>query len=156
MDKKYDTDNIRSIFSFSLQPKNSCGAYGNVLTIRPDGNLSMCANLMEDKFNVGNIKTMSMEQIQENVTQKKKSSVIKDIFLLENHNYCESCDVKYFCSGPCAAEAKDLNDYLSLKQGCYLNRVFLRYTLYIYNCKLNFQENLLSLEKHLQEAIQSL
>ena len=72
INKGYYEDTLTGCYSGSLQPKRSCGAFGNILAIHPDGTTYMCSNFKEKRYSMGNIRQKDMEEICKNLGAKDK------------------------------------------------------------------------------------
>ena len=68
--KEYYEDNIVNAFLSGVQVKKSCGGYGNILSIKPDGKLSLCCNIDDVSCEIGDIRKNSIEQIKNSIEKK--------------------------------------------------------------------------------------
>ncbi|WFR56976.1 radical SAM protein [Anaerocolumna sp. AGMB13025] len=140
LEKKYYTEELSGVFMPRLQAAKGCGGYGKLLSIQPDGNLYMCSNIREDVCELGNIINDCLETVLCKWEEKLKEVRIKDMFLVKEKSMCSKCRVKYFCTGPCAAEG--LLDPAYLKRNCRLNLIFLKFMMFYYERKRSLEENL--------------
>ncbi|WP_455718089.1 radical SAM protein [Anaerosporobacter sp.] len=80
---------------------NYCGAVYSILNIMPDGNVFPCPNLIEDRWNIGNIISEDYCTILENAIAQNE--------LISRHvekvSSCIDCSLKYLCGGGCMANA---------------------------------------------------
>lgn len=81
-----------------MQVKKSCGGYGNILSIKPDGKLSLCCNIDDVSCEIGDIRKNSIEQIKNSIEKKIDDIEIKRMFLVDEMKGCQECSVKYFCT----------------------------------------------------------
>ena len=102
--RRYFEDTLVGAYIGNLQAKKCCGAFGNILAIHPDGSTLMCGNFKHKKYSMGNIKTKSMEEICKDLDEKLSDVAYEAEFFVDKQKMCSGCDVRYFCSGPCAAE----------------------------------------------------
>lgn len=102
--RRYFEDILVGAYIGNLQAKKCCGAFGNILAIHPDGSTLMCGNFKHKKYSMGNIKTKSMEEICKDLDEKLSDVAYEAEFFVDKQKMCSGCDVRYFCSGPCAAE----------------------------------------------------
>ncbi|MGB8454678.1 MAG: radical SAM protein [Anaerocolumna sp.] len=147
MDNEYYTNNLAGIFMPKLQAAAGCGGYGKLLSIQPEGKLYMCSNIRETVCDLGNILTDSVDEILTKWNEKLKEKQIKDMFLVGEKEICSQCSVKYFCTGPCAAES--MQDSPDFKRICGLNRIFLQFMMFYYEGKRSLKENLYCLMDYL-------
>ena len=139
--KEYYEDNIVNAFLSGVQVKKSCGGYGNILSIKPDGKLSLCCNIDDVSCEIGDIRKNSIEQIKNSIERKIDDIEIKRMFLVDEMKGCQECSVKYFCSGPCAAEVLVSHSRPSCKQ----KKRLLKYMMFDYDERLDVKENIQNL-----------
>lgn len=148
----------KPLFTMGQQPiqvRDSCGAYGKVLAIFPEGNVYMCQCLEDDAFRLGNILEDSPCQVSEKLSCMLKEKEIRKKFCIEEKAECSGCEYRYLCGGNCpiAPEKKEATCYLTKKmidyqlfyQGlCHNKRDLLtKYIQYLETVKdgLLYQEN---------------
>lgn len=72
LEKEYFDEGLTANYSGDIQPQRSCGAFGNVIAIHPDGTTFMCANFKDKQFSMGNVRENSMEELCEDLLKKQK------------------------------------------------------------------------------------
>lgn len=155
LEKKYFEDNLTGGYDGDLQPKRSCGAYGKILAIHPDGITYLCGNFKETRFSIGNIRTSSMDEIQADIAEKRESSVYQSIFHVDEMNMCRECEMKYICSGPCIAEvAENREDDSRLKSKCLSKKMMLQYAMFYHDRNKSVEENLEFLAKYMKSYLE--
>lgn len=123
----------------NLYPQRSCGAYGKVLAIHPDGEVFMCANLVNEQYSIGNIKKNGVNTVLENLSKKLQDKEIKKVFLVDNAIECRRCKYIYFCNGKCAAETVER---FGSEDFCYLKKKMLEFKLFYIDKKKSKLENI--------------
>lgn len=129
----------------NLYPQRSCGAYGKVLAIHPDGEVFMCANLVNEEYSIGNIKENGMNTVLDNLSKKLKDKEIKKILLVDNSSQCRTCKYIYFCNGKCAAETIKSNEN---GDSCYLKKKMLEFKMFYTDKKKGKLENIYCMRKY--------
>lgn len=122
--QKYETKILANILGGVIQVEKSCGAYGRVMAIFPEGNIYMCQCLEEPKYCMGNILTNTAEDIQINLEKMLLDNEIKATFHVESKDICNECDYRYLCTGKCPISA-DQEDY-----DCYYIKKKIDYRLF--------------------------
>lgn len=154
LEKNYLEDNLTNNYDGILQPKRNCGAFGKILAIHPDGTTYMCGNFKNSNFSMGNIRTMSMDSICEDLNSKKESSIYQNIFYVNKNEMCKDCHIKYICCGPCIAEmAENSADYTSMKAKCVSAKIMLEYAMFYFERNRTREENLRGLESYIKEYL---
>lgn len=152
--KGYYEDTLTGCYSGSLQPKRSCGAFGNILAIHPDGTTYMCSNFKEKRYSMGNIRQQTMEEICENLYTKIKDDNYISEFWVDRQKMCNGCKMMYFCSGPCIAEAAENREYMEqMEKKCFTTRAMLNYSMFYYDTKKSVEDNLKVLEQYLRTVL---
>ena len=95
------------------------------------------------------IKTISMEEICKDLDEKLRDVAYEAEFLVDKQKMCSGCDVRYFCSGPCAAEKAE-NDLKNMQKKCFATKIMLRYAMFYYDTKRSVEENLKVYQKYLE------
>lgn len=147
--RRYFEDILVGAYIGNLQAKKCCGAFGNILAIHPDGSTLMCGNFKHKKYSMGNIKTKSMEEICKDLDEKLSDVAYEAEFFVDKQKMCSGCDVRYFCSGPCAAEKAE-NDLKNMQKKCFSTKIMLRYAMFYYDTKRSVEENLKVYQKYLE------
>lgn len=105
----YDGRIIRKIDSFYNNEFkfSDCGAIGaNQLAIKPNGDICICHGYLKtDKYVIGNIKELSIEEIMNSDEIKfwKERNTL-------NNKKCLNCNALFICGGGCAIQAEALFD----------------------------------------------
>jgi len=154
LEKEYFDDGLTGNYSGDIQPQRSCGAFGNVLAIHPDGTTFMCANFKDRQFSMGNVRQQTMAELCEDLKHKTESPELEEKFCVDKIKMCEECWVKYFCSGPCAAEVAENGGVPELVDNkCLSRRALLQYCMFYYDKKKSKKENLQFLVRYIEEIL---
>lgn len=152
--QKYFEDTLTQAYVGNLQPKKNCGAFGNILAIHPDGTTYMCGNFKDKRYSMGNIKYQSMEEICNDLTGKINSPVYEKEFSVDQKEMCSGCEMKYFCSGPCAAEAAENRENPEqMERKCLTTRIMLKYAMFYYDSRKSVEDNLIYLKDYLSRFL---
>lgn len=152
--QKYFEDTLTGAYIGNLQPKQSCGAFGNILAIHPDGTTFMCGNFKNKKYSMGNIKYQSIEEICDDLTGKINNPAYEKEFLVDEKKMCSECEMKYFCSGPCVAEVAENTENLEqMGRKCFTTKIMLRYAMFHYESKKSVEDNLRFLKGYLSHIL---
>lgn len=75
----------KSLFTMEqpIQVRDSCGAYGKVLAVFPEGNIYMCQCLEDDTYKLGNILKDSPYQVYDNLSRMLNQKEIKMTFCVQ-------------------------------------------------------------------------
>lgn len=119
-----------------IQVRDSCGGYGKVMAIYPEGNIYMCQSMEKSRVGVGNILTDTPQSILENFEKLLNSDYIKEMFCVAHKKICKDCDYRYICGGKCAA----IDD--SCEYRCIFTKAMLKYSLFHYDYRKQTKENL--------------
>lgn len=117
----YENKKLSGITDSIMQIRDSCGAYGKVMAIFPEGNIYMCQCLENENFCLGNVKNDSPEEIRKHLMEKLKQENIKKTFCVDYKSNCRKCDYKYFCAGKCPISTGDT---------CHLLKEMINYQLF--------------------------
>lgn len=145
----YFIPEFERILFFKLAAKTSCGAWGNILSMQPNGDLYMCPNLQEAQYYYGNIFDDKIEDLKQNIKNKIEEKEIDSCLNVDRRKLCIGCRIKYFCTGTCAAELK--NEDIPEERLCNINLLFFNFMLFYYDKKKGMEYNLKLLKKHIQE-----
>lgn len=134
--KGYEDKPLFSMFQQRIQVRTSCGAYGKVLAVFPEGKVYMCQCLESSEYCLGNILEDSAEVIEQNLAQKLNDHSIKSTFCVEEKAQCKECEYAFLCGGMCpvSERTKDNN--------CYFLKKMLDYQLFERNTKDTSKEQL--------------
>ena len=154
INKGYYEDTLTGCYSGSLQPKRSCGAFGNILAIHPDGTTYMCSNFKEKRYSMGNIRQKDMEEICKNLGAKIKDDNYTSEFLVDRQKMCCGCKMMYFCSGPCIAEtAENRENMEQMEKKCFATKAMLNYSMFFYDSQKGVEDNLKALVQYLRTVL---
>lgn len=134
--KKYDNDKLLSMTQSIVQVKQSCGGYGKIIAIFPEGNIYLCQCLENDEYKVGNVLNQTPEQIKKSVKDLLQMDKIKSAMCVDYKKVCNKCNYRYLCTGKCPVSANK-EDY-----ECYYIKAMLNYYLFYNTEKLSFSEKL--------------
>ena len=154
IEKRYFEETLTASYNGTLQPKRSCGAFGNILAIHPDGTTYMCGNFKEERYSMGNIRYQSIEEICENLSEKLSNDDYTNEFFVDRQKMCEECNMMYFCPGPCTAEAAENRTNMEqMRKKCYSSKAMLNYAMFYYDTAKSVEVNLKFLEEYLQTVL---
>ena len=157
LEKEYFDEGLIANYSGDIQPQRSCGAFGNIIAIHPDGTTFMCANFKDKQFSMGNVRENPMEELCEDLLKKTEDPELERQFCVDKITMCESCWAKYFCSGPCAAEVAENGGIPEqVDNKCLLRKALLKYCMFYYERKKSKKENLQFLAQYLEEILQGI
>ncbi|MCP1103355.1 radical SAM protein with 4Fe4S-binding SPASM domain [Aequitasia blattaphilus] len=151
--KQYLEETLAGSYLADLQPKQNCGAYGKILAIHPDGTTYMCGNFKDKKFSMGNIRQLSIEEIQVDLKNKKQAEKYQQIFRVDKNKGCIGCEYQYFCPGPCAAEMAESEDRLAGTDKCIYTKLMLDYAMYYYRRNESIESALTRIASYLNVVI---
>lgn len=110
-----------------IQVINSCGAYGKVMAIFPEGNVYMCQCLEEEQFKLGDVLSEDSESIEKTHRFLLDQEYVKESLCVDSNEMCKRCDYRYLCGGKCSAAAEKETD------GCYYVKRMIDFRLF-YTC----------------------
>lgn len=154
LEREYLEEELTSNYSSAIQPQRSCGAFGNIIAIHPDGTTFMCSNFKDHQFSMGNIREHSMEELCDDLQKKIENPELKRKFCVDEINMCKECEIKYFCPGPCAAEVAEnggVPEFVDSK--CMLRKALLIFSMFYYDNKKSKKENLQFLVRFLKDIL---
>ena len=155
LEKEYFDDGLVRNYFGELHPRRHCGAYGNILSIHPDGTIFLCGNFKNKEFSIGNIRIESTAELYANLAKKIESAKMEQKFCVDKIEECKGCWAQYFCSGPCAAETEENGGIpQNFMNKCFAIRALLHYSMFYYDIKLNRKENMLKLEEYLEDILE--
>lgn len=150
----YFEDTLTGCYVGNLQPKKSCGAFGNILAIHPDGTTYMCGNFKEKRYSMGNIRLQPIEEICESLYEKTRDDNYMEEFLVDRQKMCADCEMMYFCTGPCIAETAENRDNMEqMEKKCFATKAMLSYAMFYYDSHKSVEDNLKVLEKYLHSIL---
>lgn len=130
-----------------IQVKTSCGGYGKVMAIFPEGDIYMCQCLEEESYRVGNILEESPGQIDSKMEEMLEKEVIKSTFCVDKKPICNTCDYRYLCTGKCQASPNQ-DDYT-----CYYIKGVLDYQLFYKKQNSSHKEALIDYISFLEKLL---
>ena len=136
LEQGYENTKMADGFHQRIQVRNSCGGYGKVMAVYPEGDIYMCQCMEKKQVRMGNILTDDSEKIMETLDYLLHSSEIKKLFCVEYKDVCKECDYRYICGGHCAASNEEY-DYQ-----CVFLKAMLNYVLFYYNVQHGRKRNL--------------
>ncbi len=134
--KGYEDKPLFSMLQQRIQVRTSCGAYGKVLAIFPEGNVYMCQCLESPEYCLGNILEDSAEVIEQNLAQKLNDHSIKSTFCVEEKAQCKECEYAFLCGGMCPVSERTKDN------SCYFLKKMLDYQLFERNTRDTSKEQL--------------
>lgn len=150
----YLDDHFISGYLDNLQPKKSCGAFGKILSIHPDGTTYMCGNFKHHDYSMGNIRNHTMQEITDNLRKKLNSDEMKRRFCLEHNPVCMECSEKYFCPGPCAAERTTYTPEMEKNDTkCLSKRAMIHFNMFYYDKDKSVKKNMEAMTGFLKKVI---
>lgn len=132
----YENKKIGGAFYQRIQVRNSCGGYGKVMAIFPEGDIYMCQCMEQNQVRMGNILADEPQKILQELENLLKKDEIKRLFCAEHKEICKECDYRYICGGRCMA-SEEPYDYR-----CIFLKAVLNYVLFHYDSKENRKKNL--------------
>ena len=141
IEKKYKSKGLLDLIYTFLRPRKNCCAYGEMLSIYPDGKIFMCHSMPKKDFELGNIKTTPPSKLYTNLDENTSKENIKKLFIVDNMDICNDCSAKYFCSGICAADKINCNNIERLTITCTIRKIIINYILFYYNEKYSLIDN---------------
>ncbi|PXV93356.1 radical SAM protein with 4Fe4S-binding SPASM domain [Lachnotalea glycerini] len=133
----------KKLFSFMLkniQVQNSCGAYGRVIAVFPEGHIYMCQCLEKNKFRIGNVLNDDVDKLENTLDILMDKEYIKKSFCVDAKEICKDCNYRYLCGGICPASTEE-NDF-----ECYFRKKMIEFKLF---CK-NGENKKLLLEEYIK------
>lgn len=116
-DKGYEDKKLFTMGQQPVQVRSSCGAYGKVLAVFPEGNIYMCQCLEDDPYKLGNVLEDSPRRVYEKLSCMLKQKEIREKFCVQEKLECSGCEYRYLCGGNCpiASGKKDSSCYFTKK-----------------------------------------
>ena len=142
----YENKKIGGAFYQRIQVRNSCGGYGKVMAIFPEGDIYMCQCMEQNQVRMGNILADEPQKILQELENLLKKDEIKRLFCAEYKEICKECDYRYICGGRCMA-SEEPYDYR-----CIFLKAVLNYVLFYYDSKGNRRKNLEIYIEYMEEV----
>ena len=141
----YEDKKIGGAFYQRIQVRNSCGGYGKVMAIFPEGDIYMCQCMEQNQVRMGDILIDNPEKILKTQECLLKQSEIKQLFCVDYKEICKECDYRYICGGKCMA-SEDEYDYK-----CTFAKAMFKYVLFYYQSQEKNREKLESYVQYLEK-----
>ena len=120
----YENTKMANGFHQRIQVRNSCGGYGKVMAVYPEGDIYMCQCMEKEQVRMGNILSDESELIMNKLEKLLHKIEIKKLFCVEYKDICRECDYRYICGGRCTA-SEGPYDYQ-----CIFLKAMLNYVLF--------------------------
>lgn len=117
----------KAIFNIESQPvriRDSCGAFGKVLAVFPEGNIYMCQCLEKDTYCLGNLLESAPDHIYMKLSAKLREKEIRKSFCVQEKVPCNGCEYRYLCGGRCP-----LSDKVEAPE-CFFTKRMMDYQLF--------------------------
>ena len=85
----YENKKIGGAFYQRIQVRNSCGGYGKVMAIFPEGDIYMCQCMEQNQVRMGNILSDEPQKILQELENLLKKDEIKRLFCAEHKEICK-------------------------------------------------------------------
>ena len=142
----YENKKIGNGFYQRIQVRNSCGGYGKVMAIFPEGDIYMCQCMEKNQVRMGNILTDQPQKIMDALELLLKKDSIRQLFCVEHKEICKECDYRYICGGRCLASEDSFDDR------CIYTKAMLNYVLFHYNTQHDRKQNLQTFMKYMEQT----
>lgn len=128
--ESYDEPLFGGAFT-NLLPQKSCGAYGNILSIHPNGDIFPCGSIYSNDYRIGNILKQNVNEVAKHTERFFLRKDIKQSFCIEHKFVCENCEYQFFCNGICGAidDLGGKKEYV--KYQCSLRKDLLYFEMFI-------------------------
>lgn len=137
----YENKKVSSGFHQRIQVRDSCGGYGKVMAIFPEGDMYMCQCMEENRVKMGNILVEQPTTIINRLRHRLNEESVKRLFCVEYKKVCKECEYRYICGGRCMATDGEY-DYR-----CIFLKAMLNYVLFYYN---NANDNRKNIEEYIK------
>lgn len=146
--RHYYEEQFSGLFLEMPQLRQNCGAFGNIAAIHADGTVLMCENFKTKRYILGDIRSDPIKKIKENAQKKMHlPDYVKEF--RDKPEICRTCNVRYFCSGPCIAERAENEQSYVLE--CGIKKKLLEYNLFYRDNKRTIEYNLKNLLNFLED-----
>ena len=142
----YEDKKIGGVFYQKIQVRNSCGGYGKVMALFPEGDIYMCQCMEKNQVKMGNILKDEPQKILQERDALLKKDEIKKLFCSEYKEVCKECDYRYICGGRCMALEEPYN------YRCIHLKTVLNYVLFHYGSKKSRKENLIIYIEYIEQV----
>lgn len=151
----YLEENLTGSYLIPLQARASCGGFGKILGIHPNGDTYMCSNFKGSRYQIGNLRSDSIIDVIDSLDQKLGNGSYQKEFLVNQMPVCRDCEVKYFCPGVCPAEsAQNQESKERVYAKCLSIYTFQSFAMFYYDRKKGRKENLTALRDYFKSAIE--
>lgn len=142
----YENKKIGGAFYHRIQVRNSCGGYGKVMALFPEGDIYMCQCMEKNQVRMGNILTDEPQKILQELENLLEKDEIKQLFCVEYKEICKECNYRYICGGRCVASGA------SYDHKCIFAKSMFKYVLFYYNPKDTIKKKLESYVQYLEKV----
>ena len=146
LEKGYENKRMADGFHRRIQVRNSCGGYGKVMAIYPEGDIYMCQCMEKKQVKMGNILTDDEQMILSTLDNLLHKNEVKELFCVEYKEVCKKCNYRYICGGRCMA-AEGTYDYK-----CIFLKAMLNYVLFHYRVQYDRKKNLETYIKYMENV----
>lgn len=122
----------------NIVPKSRCNAFGKTIAILADGRITMCINLLNKRFQLGEIR--DYRGIRENRCRILNNCEIMNQFDTKTQPKCNECKYIDFCGGLCIA-SREFSSLYNLND-CLLRKVIIEYNLFHHKASNSMEDNI--------------
>lgn len=140
----YNIERFESFLFPLITPRYSCSAVDKILAIIPDGKVYSCHSMRYDDFYLGDLTKNTIDDILKESKCKGCTSLYEKFFNIDKRNICSNCDIRYYCTGACAASLFQ-NGKLkenTLSDDCKIRKEVINFILWEYMYKKSKKENM--------------
>lgn len=123
-DRGYQEKAISNLEGRPVRVRDSCGAYGKILAVFPEGNIYMCQCLEKETYCLGNLLEAAPDHIRKKLSAKLHEKEIRESFCVEEKVPCNECEYRYLCGGRCL-----LSDGAEVPE-CFFTKKMIDYQLF--------------------------
>lgn len=134
--KGYENKKMSGFFFQGIHVRNSCGGYGHIMAIFPEGDVYMCQCIENDEVRMGNIKFDDFNKIMCGLQRLLQLEEIKKKFCVDNKEICKLCSYRYLCGGNCAAIDNTSHNR------CFFQKALINFMLFHYKPQESNRYNL--------------
>lgn len=136
LDRKYEDKSVAKMFFGRFQVRKSCGGYGKVLSLFPEGNIYMCQSMENTDYMVGNIIKDRPKIIIDQLDRMLELPYIQNTFCVDSKKMCRTCSYRYLCGGKCAVADDNIDP------DCLMAKSFIDYSLFYFRPDESIRVNL--------------
>ena len=123
-DRGYQEKAISNLEGRPVRVRDSCGAYGKILAVFPEGNVYMCQCLEKETYCLGNLLEAAPDHIRKKLSAKLHEKEIRESFCVQEKVPCNRCEYRYLCGGNCPLSDK------AEAQECFFTKKMIDYQLF--------------------------